>query len=389
MKTKLPYKAYTIPILLITMVGIFTSLYLTSSHYRNYTDISYSSFCAISKAINCDTVSQSPWSIFLGMPLALWGTLAYLLFLLITIPALKNDPQRRSLWDLLFVMALLYSLGDIYFGYISAVKIEAYCIMCLLSYGVSFSLLFCTWIIRRRFNKHPLFTGIKNSLVTLGDHRPTLFLIGVTMLLFMIIRVNLPTYWVYEYPQLTKEIATGTTSEGNPWIGARTPSLTIEEFTDYQCFQCSKIHLILRQLVSQYPNILRLVHRQYPMDDKFNTVLVKKPFHVGSGQLALLAIATEKQGKFWQANDALYSIARQGITEFNIAKFAKKLHVDSELLKRDMYSKETVTILEEDIRRGLKNQIIGTPSFIIDGKMYAGQIPAEILLRLTTTNDKQ
>ncbi|MBU3949567.1 MAG: hypothetical protein KJ826_15285 [Proteobacteria bacterium] len=42
-----------------------------------YTDIGYESFCAISKAINCDTVSQSPYSVFLGVPLAIWGVAGY------------------------------------------------------------------------------------------------------------------------------------------------------------------------------------------------------------------------------------------------------------------------------------------------------------------------
>jgi protein-disulfide isomerase len=32
-----------------------------------------------------------------------------------------------------------------------------------------------------------------------------------------------------------------------------------------------------------------------------------------------------------------------------------------------------------DIMYGLKNGIVGTPSYIINGKVYRGQIPPEIL----------
>lgn len=376
--------------LLLALIGLFTSCYLAFSHYRNYTDIGYSSFCALSKAINCDTVSQSPWSILLGVPVAIWGIAAYLTFLIIALPpSLKKQASNLYLWDFLFILALLYSMADISFAYISAIKIKAYCIMCFLSYAVTLGLLFSTWIIRRRFNKHSLFFGLRKSFTELRKNRFISIPLCLTILLFGILAFTLPKYWIYTYPEPAKQLTTGITASGNPWIGAKNPTITIEEFTDYQCFQCSKIHLLLRNLVNQYPTTLRLVHRQYPMDDKFNTVLVKKPFHVGSGQLALLAIATEKQGKFWKANDALYSIARQGVTEFNIAKFAKKLGVDPVQLKQDMYSKETVKILEEDIRRGLKNEIIGTPSFIIDGKMYAGQLPAEILLQLEESDDRK
>ena len=90
-------------------------------------------------------------------------------------------------------------------------------------------------------------------------------------------------------------------------------------------FNAAKMHLVLRQLLNENPASFRLIHYNYPMDEDYNTVLVKTPFHSGSGEMALLAIASGKQGKFWQANDALYSIARQGLNEFNINKFASKL----------------------------------------------------------------
>jgi uncharacterized membrane protein/protein-disulfide isomerase len=385
MKTKNnhPYWMYTAPVVLLTIVGMFASFYLALSHYKNFTDITYSSFCAISKTINCDTVSQSIWSIFFGIPLAIWGVFAYFLFLVITIPALRNIQKQRYLWDLLFILALCYSFFDIYFGYIAAIKIHSYCIMCLLSYAVTLSLLFITWIIRRRFNSHSLVFGLHNSISTIRSNKPLVITLCLLILCLGSLKLVLPTYWIFEYPSLSEETTTGITEDGTPWMGAITPKITINEFTDYQCFQCSKVHLTLRLLISQHPDTLRLVHHQYPMDDKFNTVLVKEPFHVGSGNLALLAIAAGEQNKFWETNDALYSIARQGIEEFNINKFAKKLGLDSVRLKQNMYSKRTIKILEEDIRMGLKNQIIGTPSFIINGKTYAGHLPSEILKEIS------
>jgi len=382
-KNRFSYRIYIYPVLLLALAGVIVSAYLALSHYRNYTDIDYSSFCAISKAINCDTVSQSPWSILFGIPVALWGIGAYLLFFIFTVPALQEDKKRKYLWDLLFILALGYSLGDIYFGYVSTKKIHAYCIMCLLTYGISFSLVFCTWIIRKRFNDHSLFFGLKMSFSTLFDCKPVLISLGVLIILFGNLYFMLPKYWIFSYPVPAKEVSSGITEEGNPWLGAEQPTLTIEEFTDYQCFQCGKVHLMLRLLVNHHPNKLRIIHHHYPMDSAFNYVLVKKPFHEGSGKLAMLAIAAEKQEKFWQANDGLYSIARQEIEEFTIQKFARKLGLDDKKLKKDMYSRETIKLLERDIRKGLKNRIIGTPSFLINGKMYSGNIPPEILEILT------
>ena len=378
----LSYKAYSSIILVLAIVGLLASSYLAISHYRNYTDIDYSSFCAISRAINCDTVSQSPWSILWDIPLALWGISAYLFVIVLSLPALRNKEKYLCLWDLLFIIALFFSIADIYFGYVSAKKIHAYCIVCLFTYAISFSLLFFTWMIRRRFNRNPLLTGLKKSLLTIWNHKPLFTALFSICIIFISLHFLLPKYWIFTYPMPSPNVTTGTTDAGNPWIGAKEPILIIEEFTDYQCFQCSKMHLMLRILVNQYPEKIRLVHHHYPLDSEFNNVLVKKPFHEGSGMLAMLAIATEKQGKFWQANDGLYSIAHQNIKEFTIQKFAQKLGIDSKKLKQDMYSENTLKILEKDIRKGLKNKIIGTPSFIVEGKMYAGHLPAEIFKKI-------
>lgn len=69
----LPFSFYGLPVILLSLFGLVDSAYLAVSHYRNYMDIGYASFCAISRAINCDTVSQSPYAIFLGVPVASWG----------------------------------------------------------------------------------------------------------------------------------------------------------------------------------------------------------------------------------------------------------------------------------------------------------------------------
>lgn len=369
---RLPYLAYTIPVLFLAAVGFFASLYLALSHYRNYTDISYSSFCAISKAINCDTVSQSSWSVLFGIPLALWGVFAYAFFFLLALAAQSNRPERRGLWDILFAFALICSAADIYFGYISAMVIQAYCIMCLLTYAVSFSLLFSTWIIRRRFNEHSFFDGIRSASFFLRKDRRTCSALLCLLSAFVCLKLFLPVYWIYEYPELSTDVHSGMTEEGHPWIGAEKPVIVIHEFTDYQCFQCSKMHFILRQLISQYSDRIRLVHYHYPLDK----------IHPSSNQLSLLAIAAVNQGKFWQVNDALYAIIMNGVKEFNINKFARKSGLDADKLKKDMYSQSALKQLESDMRTGIKNKITGTPTFLIDGQVYQGYIPAEILKQI-------
>lgn len=174
---KLPYHYYYSPIILLSCTGLVASVYLAISHYKNYTDISYSSFCAISQSINCDTVSQSAFSFMLGIPVAFWGILAYALFLLLSIAASGSGGKNGFIWDLLLAIALIFCIFDIYFAYLAIFKIKAYCIVCLLTYVVSFGLLFLTFIIRRRFNEFSFFQASqKASLFSLntGHYRSRL-----------------------------------------------------------------------------------------------------------------------------------------------------------------------------------------------------------------------
>jgi len=377
-RKNLPLRVYTIPAFFLAVCGLIISIYLAVSHYRNYTDLTYSSFCAISQSINCDTVAQSPWSILFNIPIAAWGIFAYFLFLFILLFATKSSNKPAKLWSLLFIYSLFLSCFSLFFGYISAFKIQSFCILCLVSYTINFLLSFNTWIIRRRFDEICFLTSIKqNFSILLANMHIKL---GLCAIIFFLISAVLfyPRYWEYSPATATFDLPSGITADGSPWIGAENPLITIEEFSDYQCFQCKKIHFHLRSLVIKYPNNIRLVHHHYPMDHEFNTILVKKPFHLGSGRLALFAIAASQQNKFWEVNDAIYSLVAQKQEEFDLLKLSKKLDLDTERVQQDMYSTVTLKILENNIKKGLKNNIMGTPSFIINEQVYRGHIPTKI-----------
>lgn len=378
-KTKsLPYSYYFIPTLLLVLLGIADSLYLAISHYQNYTDPAYASFCAISKAINCDTVSQSPWSVLLGLPVAIWGFFGYLLFFILILKVRRNTSQTIPLWSILFFLGLVYSITAIFFGYISSAKIHAYCIMCIISYTISFGLLFYSWIILRRFSNISFLACLKNSVRIIKNSSSIKLAIIILLTSLTLIIFFLPHYWQYDLPPTTSSIHTGLTEEGNPWIGAKEPKVIIDEYSDYQCFQCSKMHGILRRLINEHPETIRLVHHNYPMDHEFNSIIVPEPFHVGSGKMALLAIYGAIKEKFWEMNDALYELGREKKT-FNTKFLEKKTSIPAKELAQATKHPTIKLLLQNDIRRGMKLGITGTPTFVIDGETYQGSIPADIL----------
>ena len=373
----LAYPYYFVPVTIIVLIGFFDSIYLLVSHYRNYVDMGYQSFCAISRAINCDTVSQSPYSIFLGVPVPAWGVLAYGFFLFLLVFAWPKAANRKRIWTLLMLISLLFSIYSVILAFVSSYYIHSYCLMCILSYGVNLALLFYTWIIRKRFACESFFTGIALDISYLFDFsKITLPIISVFVTSALAMLLFFPPYWHMNPPVLSKDIPTGV-EDGHPWIGAEHPELVITEFTDYQCFQCKKMHYFLRQLIEKHPDKIRLIHRHFPMDHTINP-MVKEPFHTGSAKLAMLAIFATEKGKFWEMNDYLFNLSKD-IEALNMRNIARDTGLEFTEMHYVFSDQHLWNILWKDIKDGIKiYQLTGTPGFIINSQTYLGQIPADV-----------
>jgi len=376
----LAFGIYLWTAVVLAAIGLADSIYLSISHYRNYTDIGYESFCALSRAINCDTVSQSPYAIFLGIPVPVWGVIGYVFFLLLLLIAGTRAARPKRVWAMLVVVALLYSGYSVVLAVISHFYIHSYCIMCIVSYGINFLLLFYTWLVRRRFEIDRFAMSLRQDLVFLWQKRH--FSTAVLLPFFagvMILWFSIPAYWSLKPEAIAADVATGLTSDGHPWIGSENPPLVITEFADYLCFQCSKMHFYLRQLAARYPGKIKIIHRQFPMDHAVNPI-VQKPLHQGSGILALLAIYAGTEGRFWQMNDYLFANAR-GETKIDLRTVADAVGVDYNKLAQSIRMPRIRRQLHADIIDGLKLGIDGTPAFLIDGRLYTAQIPPEVLTR--------
>ncbi len=375
---QLPFRVYFGTVYFLGLAGLANSIYLSISHYRVYTDIGYRSFCAISKAINCDTVSQSPYSILLNVPVPIWGIVGYFLFLLVASMAASKAANRQRLWPLLILISVVFCIYSIILALISTFVIHSYCIMCIVSYAINFLLLYYTWLTRNRFKNERFFSGLKKDILFFWKNRKITFpTLAVFVVGFIALVTFIPAYWQLELPPPTADITTGITQQGHPWIGAEHPKLVITEYADYQCFQCKKMHYFIRQLIAQYPEKIRLVHRHFPMDHEFNP-LVKEPFHVGSGRMALLAISAATSNHFWQMNDALFEIAGNH-QNIDIKELAQKIGMDYRQLSFGLNDRIHRSRLQHDIISGLKLNINGTPAFLIGEEVYMAQIPPQII----------
>ena len=373
-----PFRYYYIPFIGIILTGFANIIYLTISHYRVYTDIGYKSFCAISRSLNCDTVSQSPYSIFLNVPVPVWGIFAYLFTLYIILLAGRESANRSRMWPILFWIALAFSIYSLILAGISTFIINSYCLMCILGYLVNFASLYYAWFINKRFGSKGLMRGLASDFWFLLANKQTAAPLIAGILVFSVSAPFwFPHYWEIKKPEAEVNLPQGMTEAGHPWIGAKEPELVIHEFTDYLCFQCRKMHYYLRRLLESHPEKIRLVHRHFPMDHQYNP-MVKEPYHVGSGKLALISIHTKKKEKFWKTNDYFYTLGshRESV---EISTIASTLGLTKEEIGMALRNKEYLSTLFKDIKKGLELGITATPTYLINGRTYQGNIPPAVL----------
>jgi protein-disulfide isomerase len=77
-------------------------------------------------------------------------------------------------------------------------------------------------------------------------------------------------------------------------------------------------------------------------------------------------------------NDVLYQTDLQK-DAINVREVAERAGVDYDALTRGMTDIHSVNRLIGVIRYGQKLGVNGTPAFLIDRKLYLGQIPADVI----------
>ncbi len=120
-------------------IGVGISLWLVRIKLNLEFDPSYESSCNLGATLNCDRVQTSDWSTAFGHPLALWGTATYLVLLTLVIFARRGGERGRDLLAAVVVIGAVACLHSAWLASISAFSIGAWCIFCMILYGVNAS----------------------------------------------------------------------------------------------------------------------------------------------------------------------------------------------------------------------------------------------------------
>src|SRR5258708_170456 len=118
------------------LVGLAASTAAAYTHYHLLFDPTYRSFCDVSATVSCTQVYASRFSTFRGVPVAVFGALAFVAAALLSIAGLvARQDVRESVPGYLFVLSTLSLAVVLYLGYASLFLLKAICLLCLATYA--------------------------------------------------------------------------------------------------------------------------------------------------------------------------------------------------------------------------------------------------------------
>jgi len=162
------------------------------------------------------------------------------------------------------------------------------------------------------------------------------------------LQVNLPAP---ESPVL--QIAT----DDQPAKGNPSAPVTIVEFTDFQCPSCAGAHPVLEKLVAEYGERVRLVVRDFPLEQ-----------HEFAPKAAEAAEAARAQGKYWEYAGLLFA-NQKALSVDKLKEYATQVGLDRQKFDAALDSGQMAEKVQRDLMDGIRLGVSSTPSFFVNGRI--------------------
>lgn len=162
---------------------------------------------------------------------------------------------------------------------------------------------------------------------------------------------------------------------GLPVRGNANGSVTVVEFSDFQCPYCARASETIDQLVAKYPDKVKVVFKHFPLD-----------FHPWAKSAAIAAhCAGQQDGEaFWTLHDAYFKNQGQLTTQNLLTE--SKGYLDGTGIDMAAWStcaedttsetyKAAAATVDADMALGTKLGVSGTPAFFVNGHFLSGAQP--------------
>jgi protein-disulfide isomerase len=371
----------------MAVLALFVHGYLYAQHLALQAGEVTKSLCDINEKFSCTAVSASKYAEILNVPVALWGLMANLAFLILILVLLFSDEDKKpAARRNLLITALAIFAGSVVMGSISVFLMAQFCLFCMTAYVLSILLLLFTW----------LYVRGESSPIRFGDFKGLLVVAAICFIGAFV--VNSSMAQGAADPQ-TQTILNGYVDEWkatpakdfklvDPIVkGPENAKMTIVEFADYRCIHCKHAAPVLHAFVAAHPDV-RLEFQPWPLDGECNSSL-----NQSNGASCLLArsswCAQKNKASGWAVHDYIYGLSEiyssVDAVKADLGKIAEAAGMSEAEMRTCTDSDAAKTAVREQANVGTNLNIQGTPTIYVNKKLLSGGQSLPVLQRAYQT----
>ena len=174
--------------------------------------------------------------------------------------------------------------------------------------------------------------------------------------------------FITKVPQLKDIIKKPIISDSDPSLGSKNAPLIIIEFSDFKCEFCQKQEEILKKIMENFGDKVRLIWKDYP----------EREFSSPSFQAALAARCAGEQNEFWPYHDLLFNKSGNFNKEIFI-DLAKKLKLKLDEFKECLGNNNIRSLIQDNIEEADALNITGVPFIYVNDREIMGEVSYEEL----------
>jgi uncharacterized membrane protein/protein-disulfide isomerase len=403
-----------IGLLVFCLLGLVVSGLSAYVHYRLLTEPGYTSFCSINATWNCETVYQSRFGTFRGIPVAVAGVIWFMGATMLAAaswrgatrraapaPARTSKAGRTSVGAdprdrftdyaplYLFAWSVIGLAFVMYFGYASFIVLKAVCMLCLMTY-VSVIAIFILSGSGTDLSMRSLPGRALRDLRALMTSPAAL----VAVLLFAAFAASAVAFFPRAAEPISEEagqvaappatLSAAQQAEFEKYyvsqprvplpVASDGAKVVIVKFNDFMCPPCKQTYMEYKPVLAKWqatrPGLVKFILKDYPLDPACNANTPQGQ-HLGSCEAAVAVRLARERNRADEMEEWLFqnqatmsrATARQGAREIGrVTNFEERFPSVIELVKGD-------------IALGAQLHVTGTPTFFVNGVKLPGLQP--------------
>lgn len=365
---------------MFAITAILCLYYLAGQHWAlKLGSAGGQSLCNLNDVFNCDAVSASKFASFLGVPIALWGALSFLVYFVLS--SLAYFANIDSFYRHQYYLATFFVEMSILMGVISLLFMSTYCLFCIATYACSVVVFFCSKQLNpdgfSKFSEDikAIFTTKKGYLAFYAIIPVFSFILqdithGESLRKMDQYLAAIPMEWEqspkidFQAPPAYKVGASDTDAK-----------VILVEFADYLCPHCKFALPSLKAFVKSKKDV-QLRFYNFALSSECNAAIPNPNPH--RCRIASVSQCGESlRGIGAKVSEELFKNQGKYMSSNVIKDIAVMFSIPEEELKKCVDSPETKKALMAQGAEGERAKIRGTPSIFMNGKKvsFGAKIP--------------